>query len=113
MTYGALRLSDGIEASGRHSSNSSRAKDMMFQCDADGTPHYAIPRVAEIWPLLDYETDLIGDERAVYKALSTRSGEIDGAMLPVTVLASKLGWSVQRVDNAADSLWERWIKPHL
>jgi hypothetical protein len=63
--------------------------------------------------LLDCNQDLVGDERAVYDAMSTPSHEIDGTMLSDKKIAKKLGWTVQRVRTSVDLLWERWIKPNL
>jgi hypothetical protein len=86
---------------------------MIFQCDAEGNPYYTIPRVVEIWPHLDCEQGIIGDERAAYEALSTPSHEIDGAVISNEQLARKLGWTVQRTRAATNSLWVRWVKPNL
>jgi hypothetical protein len=85
---------------------------MVFHCDSNGNPFYTVPRTVEIWPLLCFEPDLVGDERAIYEALSTPSHEpVDLSKLTDAKLAKKLDWSVERVRVATDLLWQR-IKRH-
>ena len=85
---------------------------IIFRCDVDGNPTYSVPRLIEIWPLLQECQDLVGEERALYDAASTTLHELDCAMLEDDKLAERLGWAVERVRLVAEAFDEHWIQPN-
>lgn len=86
---------------------------MIFKTDAQGNAYYTVPRLIDMWPLLHESQDLVGDDRALYEALSTPSHEFDPTMLDDKKLAKKLGMTVAQVKALAESFDVRWIRPNL